>query len=190
MRMREFFKMMVLLIDPDRRQSYFLVAGAAVVRRSAISRFNRRDAGDWDAAGTFPSAFRRRESDAGARMGARGLALFSGQGLDARIPVGWIVAEMVRQLSRLALDMTLNGPARHDRTMRKWKRANGSTGRRRQAQAVNDRSWPSRLAMIEDSGPQLAGRTAAATRVPTASPHPHRFASTRAENGDVRGVAG
>ena len=31
MRMREFFKMMVLLIDPDRRQSYFLVAGAAVV---------------------------------------------------------------------------------------------------------------------------------------------------------------
>ena len=33
-------------------------------------------------------------------------------------PGGWTVAEMVRRLSRLALDMMLNGPVRHDRTMR------------------------------------------------------------------------
>lgn len=51
-------------------------------------------------------------------MRTRGLALFAGQELEARIPAGWTVAGMVRRLSRLALDMVLNGPVRHARTMR------------------------------------------------------------------------
>ena len=51
-------------------------------------------------------------------MGTRGLAPFAGQELEARIPDGWTVAEMVRRLSRLALDMMLNGPVEHERTMR------------------------------------------------------------------------
>src|SRR3546814_2830630 len=63
-------------------------------------------------------AFRRRDAGDGAIMVTRGLALFAGQELEARIPGGWTVAEMVRRLSRLALDMMLNGPVHTARTMR------------------------------------------------------------------------
>ena len=63
-------------------------------------------------------AFRREEADGVASMRTRGLAFFTGQELEARIPGGWTVAGMVRRLSRLALDMMLNGPIRYPRTMR------------------------------------------------------------------------
>src|SRR5690606_39772748 len=63
-------------------------------------------------------AFRRGETGEGAIMRTRGLALFAGQELVARIPAGWTVAEMVRRLSRLALDMMLNGPILDARTAR------------------------------------------------------------------------
>lgn len=57
-------------------------------------------------------AFRRRESEVGGSVGTRGLALFAGQELEARIPAGWTVAGVVRRLARLALDMMIHGPVR------------------------------------------------------------------------------
>lgn len=62
-------------------------------------------------------AFRRRDGEAGETVGTRGLALFAGQELEARIPVGWTVAEVVKRLARLALDMILNGPFESDQDM-------------------------------------------------------------------------
>lgn len=54
-------------------------------------------------------AFRRRDGGEGETVGTRGLALFAGQELEARMPASWTVAEMVRRLARLALDMMLHG---------------------------------------------------------------------------------
>lgn len=117
-RMREFFKMTVLLIDLfDASHIFWSPArlwSDALQFRASIA--------EMLASGMPPVlhlvAFRRRENGADASMGTRGLALFAGQELEARIPAGWTVAEMVRRLSRLALDMMLNGPIRHARTMR------------------------------------------------------------------------
>lgn len=117
-RMREFFKMMVLLIDLFDATHIFwspaqLWSDAPQFRASIAEML---------ASGMPPVlhlvAFRRRESAAGAQMGTRGLALFAGQELNARIPAGWTAADMVRRLSRLALDMMLNGPVQHERTIR------------------------------------------------------------------------
>lgn len=117
-RMREFFKMMVLLIDLFDASHIFW----APARLWSDAPQFRASIAEMLASGMPPVlhlvAFRRRETDAGASMGTRGLALFAGQELEARIPGGWTVAEMVRRLSRLALDMMLNGPIRHARTMR------------------------------------------------------------------------
>jgi hypothetical protein len=117
-RMREFFKMMVLLIDLCDASHIFW--SPARLWSDALQ--FRASAAEMLASGIPPVlhlvAFRRRETDDGASMGTRGLALFAGQELEARIPGGWTVAEMVRRLSRLALDMMLNGPIRHARTMR------------------------------------------------------------------------
>lgn len=55
-------------------------------------------------------AFRRHETAGGAHVGTRGLAAFAGQELAAAIPAGWTVADMVRRLARLALDIMVNGP--------------------------------------------------------------------------------
>jgi hypothetical protein len=116
--MREFFKMLVLLIDLFDASHLFwsparLWSDAAQFRAALAEML---------ASGMPPVlhlvAFRRREDAGGASMGTRGLALFAGQELEARIPEGWTVADMVKRLSRLALDMMLNGPVRHDRTMR------------------------------------------------------------------------
>src|SRR3546814_16751055 len=63
-------------------------------------------------------AFRRKDLRSGASITTRGLALFAGPELEARIPNGWTVAEMVRRLSRHALDMRLNGPVPTARTTR------------------------------------------------------------------------
>lgn len=116
--LRDLFKMMVLLIDLFDASHLFwsparLWSDAAQFRASIAEML---------ASGMPPVlhlvAFRRREDAAGASMGTRGLALFAGQELKARIPDGWTVADMVKRLSRLALDMMLHGPVRHDRTMR------------------------------------------------------------------------
>lgn len=117
-RMREFFKMMVLLIDLFDASHIFwsparLWSDAPQFRTSITEML---------ASGMPPVlhlvAFRRRDVGDGASIGTRGLALFAGQELEARIPGGWTVAEMVRRLSRLALDMMLNGPVQYARTMR------------------------------------------------------------------------
>jgi hypothetical protein len=115
-RMREFFKMMVLLIDLFDASHIFW----SPARLWSDAPQFRASIAEMLASGMPPVlhlvAFRRHETDRGASMGTRGLALFAGQELEARIPGGWTVAEMVRRLSRLALDMMLNGPIRHART--------------------------------------------------------------------------
>lgn len=117
-RMREFFKMMVLLIDLFDASHIFW----SPARLWSDAPQFRASIAEMLASGMPPVlhlvAFRRQETDDGASIGTRGLAVFAGQELEARIPGGWTVAEMVRRLSRLALDMMLNGPVRHARTMR------------------------------------------------------------------------
>lgn len=117
-RMREFFKMMVLLIDLFDASHLFW----SPARLWSDAPQFRASIAEMLASGMPPVlhlvAFRRREDSAGARMVTRGLALFAGQELEARIPGGWTVAEMVRRLSRLALDMMINGPVHGARTMR------------------------------------------------------------------------
>lgn len=117
-RMREFFKMMVLLIDLFDASHIFW----SPARLWSDAPQFRASVAEMLASGTPPVlhlvAFRRQEIEGGASMGTRGLALFAGQELEARIPGGWTVAEMVRHLSRLALHMMLNGPIHHARTMR------------------------------------------------------------------------
>lgn len=117
-RMREFFKLMVLLIDLFDASHIFW----SPARLWSDAPQFRASIAEMLASGMPPVlhlvAFRRREIDGGASMGTRGLMLFAGQELEARIPGGWTVAEMVRRLSRLALDMMLNGPVHHARTMR------------------------------------------------------------------------
>lgn len=117
-RMREFFKLMVLLIDLFDASHMFW----SPARLWSDAPQFRASIAEMLASGMPPVlhlvAFRRQETGAGASMGTRGLAIFSGQELEARIPGGWTVAEMVRRLSRLALDSMLNGPVRSARTMR------------------------------------------------------------------------
>ena len=117
-RMREFFKMMVLLIDLFEASHIFW----SPARLWSDAPQFRASIAEMLASGMPPIlhlvAFRRKDDGDGASMGTRGLALFAGQELEARIPGGWTVAEMVKRLSRLALDMMLNGPVRYPRTMR------------------------------------------------------------------------
>ena len=117
-RMREFFKMMVLLIDLFDANHIFW----SPARLWSDAPQFRASIAEMLASGMPPVlhlvAFRRREAGEGATMVTRGLALFAGQELEARIPAGWTVAEMVRRLSRLALDMMLNGPVLRARTTR------------------------------------------------------------------------
>lgn len=117
-RLRELFKMMVLLIDLFDASHIFW----SPARLWSDAQQFRGSIAEMLASGMPPVlhliAFRRREDAAGATMGTRGLALFAGQELEAWIPGGWTVAEMVRRLSRLALDMMLNGPVRYERSMR------------------------------------------------------------------------
>lgn len=117
-RMREFFKIMVLLIDLFDASHIFW----SPARLWSDAPQFRASIAEMLASGMPPVlhlvAFRRKDIDNGASIGTRGLALFAGQELEARIPGGWTVAEMVRRLSRLALDMMLNGPVQYARTMR------------------------------------------------------------------------
>ncbi len=116
--MREFFKMTVLLIDMfDASHIFWSPArlwSDAVQFRASIA--------EMLASGMPPVlhlvAFRRREVGGVDSIGTRGLAHFTGQELEAHIPPGWTVADVVRRLSRLALDAMLNGPIRYPRTMR------------------------------------------------------------------------
>ncbi|WP_257543310.1 hypothetical protein [Sphingopyxis sp. DBS4] len=118
-RLREFFKAMVLLIDLFDASHIFWTPARlwtdAPQFRDAIA--------EMLASGMPPVlhlvAFRRSDAPGGgAIVRTRGLALFGGQEIEGRIPVGWTVAEMVRRLARLALDILLNGPVAAPRRLR------------------------------------------------------------------------
>ncbi|WP_141133896.1 hypothetical protein [Sphingopyxis indica] len=55
-------------------------------------------------------AFRRGEKGGEAVVRTRGLMLFAGQEIEAPIPAGWTIADLVKRVARLALDLMLNGP--------------------------------------------------------------------------------
>ena len=115
--MGELFNMIVLLIDLFDASHFFwsparLWSDAPQLRASTAEML---------VSGMPPVlhmvAFRHRDAE-DARVGTRGLALFGEQELEARIPAGWTMAEMVKRLARLALDMTLNGPIRNIQRIR------------------------------------------------------------------------
>ncbi|WP_158500080.1 hypothetical protein [Sphingopyxis macrogoltabida] len=118
MQMREFFKMMVLLIDLFDASHFFW----SPARLWSDAPQFRASVAEMLISGMPPIlhlvAFRRHEVDGVDFVGTRGLALFAEQELEGRIPNGWTVAEMVRRLARLSLDMMLNGPVRESRRMR------------------------------------------------------------------------
>lgn len=109
-RLREFFKMALLLVDLFDASHVFWSAARlwsdAPQFRSAVA--------EMLTSGMPPVlhliAFRRGEAPSGEVMRTRGLTLFGGQELEAAIPPGWTVAEMVRRLARIALDIILHGP--------------------------------------------------------------------------------
>lgn len=117
-RLREIFKMQVLLIDLLDASHYFWsparLWSEAEQFRAAVT--------EMLASGMPPVlhliAFRLADSGVGAAVRTRGLALFGGQELEGQMPAGWTVAEMVKRLSRLALDIMLHGPVADARRMR------------------------------------------------------------------------
>jgi len=114
---REFFKLVVLLIDLfDASHLFWSPArlwSDAPQFRAAVA--------EMLASGMPPVlhliAFRRRESADGEEVATRGLATFAGQELEAAVPPGWTMADMVKRLARLALDLMLNGPVREAQTV-------------------------------------------------------------------------
>lgn len=114
---REFFKLVVLLIDLfDASHLFWSPArlwSDAPQFRAAVA--------EMLASGMPPVlhliAFRRRESADGEVVATRGLAAFAGQELEAAVPSGWTMADMVRRLARLALDLMLSGPVREEQAV-------------------------------------------------------------------------
>ncbi len=108
--MRELFKLMVLTIDLFDASHIFW---SPAKLWSDAQQF-RASVAEMLVSGMPPVlhlvAFRRRDAGDGEIAGTRGLSLFAGQELEGRMPHGWTVAEMVKRLARLALDMMLNGP--------------------------------------------------------------------------------
>lgn len=117
-RLREFFKMIVLLVDLfDASHIFWSPArlwSDAPQYRSAVA--------EMLSSGMPPVlhlvAFRRAERAGGDMVRTRGLSLFGGQEIESPIPPGWTVAEMVKRLARLALDIILNGPVLDARGLR------------------------------------------------------------------------
>lgn len=109
-RIREFFKMMVLLIDLFDASHIFW----SPARLWSDAPQFRASVAEMLVSGMPPVlhlvAFRRHETDRGEMIGTRGLALFAGQELVGRMPRGWTVADMVKRMARLTLDIMLNGP--------------------------------------------------------------------------------
>lgn len=117
-RIREFFKMVVLLVDLFDASHIFwsparLWSDAPQLRASVAEML---------ASGMPPVlhlvAYRHRETGIGAVVRTRGLALFGGQEIEARMPRGWTVAEMIKRLARLSLDIICHGPVLEQRRVR------------------------------------------------------------------------
>lgn len=110
LRMREFFKTMVLLIDLFDASHIFW----SPARLWSDAPQFRASVSEMLISGMPPVlhliAFRRHDTDRGEMIGTRGLALFAGQELAGRMPRGWTVADMVKRMARLTLDIMINGP--------------------------------------------------------------------------------
>lgn len=109
-RMREFFKTLILLIDLFNADHVFW----SPARLWSDGLEFRASMAEMLVSGIPPAfhlvAFRRHEEQGLAWIQTRGLTLFGGQEIIAPIPPGWAVAETVRRIERLALDILLNGP--------------------------------------------------------------------------------
>jgi hypothetical protein len=109
-KMRDFFKMIVLLIDLfGASHLYWSPArlwSDAEQMRTAIT--------EMTISGILPVphlvTFRLQECEAGSRMVTRGLSYFVAQELMANVPAGWSSARVIKQLARISLDMMINGP--------------------------------------------------------------------------------
>ena len=117
-RLREFFKMTVLLIDLFDASHIFW----SPARLWSDAPQFRGAMAEMLVSGMPPVlhlvAFRRSDRPDGATVRTRGLALFGGQEIEGGIPPGWTVAEMVKRLARLALDIMLHGPVTEERGLR------------------------------------------------------------------------
>ena len=117
-RLREIFKMQALLIDLLDASHFFW----SPARLWSEAEQFRAAVAEMLASGMPPVlhlvAFRHGDARDGAAVRTHGLALFGGQELEGRMPAGWTVAEMVKRLARLALDMMLHGPIVDARRMR------------------------------------------------------------------------
>lgn len=110
LRLRAFCRLMVLLIDLSGARHIFWSSA----RLWTDARQFRGAIAEMQTSRMPPVlhlvAFRHRDGEAGPMIATRGLALFGGQELEARIPAGWDMAAMVKRLARLALDLMINGP--------------------------------------------------------------------------------
>jgi len=62
-------------------------------------------------------AFRQHDAGEVEIIRTRGLAHFGGQEMEAARPTGWTVADLVRRLARLSLDIIINGPVQEARRL-------------------------------------------------------------------------
>lgn len=112
--LREFFQMMVLLIDLFDASHLFWSPAALW----SDARQFREAVAEMLSSGMPPVlhlvAFGQRD-DAAGQMTTRGLGHFCDQEIDAAVPEGWTEAMAVRRLARVALDMILNGAIRGQR---------------------------------------------------------------------------
>ena len=115
---RDYFKVMLLLIDLFNASHFFWMPARLW---SDAPQF-RASVAEMLTSGMPPVlhlvAFRRHDGNEGGAVGTRGLAWFAGQELEAAIPAGWTVAEMIKRLARLALDIMLNGRFSGNRDLR------------------------------------------------------------------------
>ena len=115
--MRDFFVMASLLIDFFDASHFFWVPA----RLWSDAKQFRASTAEMLASGMPPVlhliAFRRHDAGSAEIIRTRGLAHFGDQEIEAALPAGWTVADLVRRLARLTLDIILNGPVRGARRM-------------------------------------------------------------------------
>jgi hypothetical protein len=115
--MRDFFMMASLLIDLFDASHFFW--GPA--RLWSDAKQFRASTAEMLASGMPPVlhliAFRQHDTGDAEIIRTRGLAHFGGQEMEAARPIGWTVADLVRRLARLSLDIIINGPVRGARRL-------------------------------------------------------------------------
>ncbi|HRE35102.1 MAG TPA: hypothetical protein PK217_08545 [Sphingopyxis terrae] len=115
--MRDFFMMASLLIDLFDASHFFW--GPA--RLWSDAKQFRASTAEMLASGMPPVlhliAFRQHDAGEVEIIRTRGLAHFGGQEMEAARPTGWTVADLVRRLARLSLDIIINGPVQEARRL-------------------------------------------------------------------------